>query len=101
MIGNGFQFQQTAWANNAGCENLSRNTPITTNIFHRFPFGKNQTVGLDPVIGQVGSGAARSIGGLDPRNAARFMTVPEFVKPKGGEYFFVPSISSLTDTIGV
>jgi len=81
-IANGFRFQQVNWGNTAN-----------------FPPLKNQTVGIEPIIGQAGGGAQRAVLGLDPQNAARQMSVPEFVKPLGGEYFFTPSISALTDKI--
>ncbi|KIP02827.1 DyP-type peroxidase [Phlebiopsis gigantea 11061_1 CR5-6] len=76
VIANGFRFQQIAWANTAN-----------------FPPAKLETPGLDAVIGQ---GTPRTSGGLDPNNQTKMFTVPQFVVPKGGEYFFVPSIPALT-----
>lgn len=65
----------------------------------RFPFGKNESAGIEGLIGQAGGGQPKETFGLDPQNATRGLTSPEFVKPQGGEYFFSPSISALKNTI--
>ena len=67
-------------------------------------FGKTENStpfipGFDPMIGQSGGGIARDTGGIDPNNATRRLSVPQFIKPRGGEYFFSPSIPALTDII--
>ena len=67
---------------------------------YSFPPNKNESPGDDPVIGQVGGGAARVAAGLDPLNDTRTFSIPEFITPRGGEYFFSPSISALANTIG-
>jgi len=38
--------------------------------------------------------------GLDPLNDKRIYTLEDFVIPKGGEYFFSPSLEALKKTIG-
>jgi len=81
-IGQGFRFQQKQWANNP-----------------TFPPAKNETVGLDPVIGQAGNDGARTTFGLNPFDPLRSYSVPAFIKSRGGEYFFSPSISALKNTI--
>lgn len=63
---------------------------------YRFPFSKPIAPGIDPIIGQS---PTRSTGGLDPLDQTKTFSVPLFVIPKGGEYFFMPSISALTSTI--
>ena len=79
-----FQFLQQSWAGNAN-----------------FPPGKNVPIGLDPIIGQKGN-AARDMFGFDPDNQAAELQLPfDFVVPKGGEYFFTPSISALKDTLAL
>ncbi|KAI0338774.1 peroxidase TAP [Trametopsis cervina] len=78
-IGNGFRFQQINWANTAN-----------------FPPLKTVTPGIEPLIGQA---SPRTAEGLDPANQSKSYTLPQFVIPKGGEYFFSPSISALTGTI--
>ncbi|KAF8322306.1 peroxidase TAP [Clavulina sp. PMI_390] len=82
VIANGFRFQQTAWMDSS-----------------TFPFLKNETVGIEPIMGQVGGGASKTFFGADPRDASRSFTMPEFIKPLGGEYFFSPSITALNYTI--
>ncbi|KAF8319031.1 Dyp-type peroxidase [Clavulina sp. PMI_390] len=78
-IGNSFRTQQAVWANVAS-----------------FPPGKTPAnSGLDPVIGQ----GQRTVNGLNPYNTGKSYSVPSFVKARGGEYFFVPSISALTQVI--
>ena len=53
---------------------------------------------LDPIIGQGTN--PRSMSGLDPLNDKTIYTFEDFVIPKGGEYFFSPSITALAETIG-
>lgn len=98
-IANGFQFIQQcmspsswpfddylliytlAWANNPG-----------------FIFGKNVPPGLDPIIGQTTDGGVRVLSGANPdpkKQNDNLSLTAEWVIPKGGEYFFAPSISAL------
>ncbi|KAI0804737.1 peroxidase [Irpex lacteus] len=76
-IGNGFRTQQEVWANAAA-----------------FPFGKTESIGLDPVIGQ----GDRTTYGLNAQNVTESYSVPSFVISNGGEYFFSPSITALVET---
>lgn len=80
-ITNGFAFMQKNWANNPN-----------------FPFGEKtpEVPGLDPIIGQ----GDRKLSGTDPNNPATELSVPEFVLPRGGEYFFSPSLKALKETLG-
>ncbi|KAJ7731151.1 fungal peroxidase [Mycena maculata] len=80
-IGNGFQFLQKFWADNA-------------NFVHA-------GVGLDPIIGAA-AGAQRVITGLDPTNDTKTTTLTiDFVVSRGGEYFFTPSLSAIANTLSV
>ena len=79
-LAEGFEFTQASWANNPA-------------------FVKAGT-GRDPVIGQQGSDAPSKLeirtqwGRRDA--AVRSADFGEFVRHKGGEYFFAPAISTLT-----
>ncbi|KAM6499969.1 hypothetical protein JOM56_005477 [Amanita muscaria] len=84
-ISNGFRFLQTLWANNPA-----------------FPFTETtpQQPGFDAIIGQAPAGQTRSLSGTDPDNPATSLTLPVlWVVPRGGEYFFSPSINALKGTI--
>ncbi|KAG6816227.1 hypothetical protein H0H87_007598 [Tephrocybe sp. NHM501043] len=77
-INTGFAFIQRSWANNAS-----------------FPPGAAPAVpGLDPIIGQ----GLRTFSGTDPNTPSTNLTAPEFVIPRGGEYFFSPSLKGLKET---
>ncbi|POS72801.1 dyp-type peroxidase [Diaporthe helianthi] len=88
-LGNGFQFLQKAWANAVN-----------------FPPGAppGQTPGFDPLIGQIDNTVhnegPRNMTGANPADVAASMDLgfQVWVVPKGGEYFFSPSISVLRDT---
>ncbi|TFK38587.1 hypothetical protein BDQ12DRAFT_631188 [Crucibulum laeve] len=83
-ITNSFQLLQQGWANNAA-----------------FPFTEKtpQVPGLDAIIGQ---GPGRQLSGIDPNNpATELVLTQDWVIPRGGEYFFSPSIKSLKDTIAL
>jgi len=54
--------------------------------------------GLDPIIGQKGS-ADRSFSGADVEEPVKELSAPLWVLPKGGEYFFTPSIATLRDVL--
>ncbi|KAI0636148.1 peroxidase TAP [Trametes polyzona] len=78
LLSRGFQFIQRFWANNPS-----------------FP-PKNVTPGFDAIIGQTNDSSTRTINGMDPKNPSGSLSLPvEWVVPKGGEYFFVPSIPAL------
>ena len=67
------------WANNTG-----------------FPIQKPVEPGFDPIIGQVQDITSRTLTGTNPNDQNTSLTLPtEWVVPKGGEYFFVPSITAL------
>ncbi|KUJ16039.1 Dyp-type peroxidase [Mollisia scopiformis] len=82
QIAVGFQFLQKTWANNPN-----------------FLARKNVTVpGFDAIIGQAANGGPRAmdING-DTNNPNSFKLPVEWVISKGGEYFFLPSISALRE----
>lgn len=80
-IGTQFEFQQGSWAN--GVQFVE------------------QGVGLDPLIGQgsmvTGQRWPRAWG--DASNKAE-VTMGGFIKPRGGDYFFTPSVSFLHNLAG-
>jgi len=80
-IAKGFQFLQQAWADN---DNFP---PFSGNI--------SPPPGLDPLIGQ----GIRTMIGLDPVQPLKPTSFGVFITPKGGEYFFSPSISGLKSKI--
>ncbi len=91
-IPNGFEFLQISWANNPDFV-----SPIAGPKHH--PDGTVVHTGLDPIIGQAGTGARvmdepvpnYPIGGI--RSS---LNLPNpFIVPRGGAYFFAPSIPSL------
>ncbi|THV05908.1 peroxidase TAP [Dendrothele bispora CBS 962.96] len=83
----GFQFIQKTWANNPGF----LNTAVDSNL-------KPIQPGLDSIIGQ-NADQARGVVGTDPANPDGSLTIPRFIVPQGGEYFFSPSISALKNVI--
>jgi deferrochelatase/peroxidase EfeB len=77
-ISNGFAFIQGQWANE---RNFVR-----------------PGVGFDAVLGQLSKSEQVDITGLFPQNATKAIklnAVSPFVVPRGGEYFFTPSMSAL------
>jgi hypothetical protein len=57
-------------------------------------------VGFDPIIG-ANHGQPRNVGGaIDPDSPSSTLTMTtDFVVPRGGEYFFAPSLSAILNTI--
>ncbi|KAM5541403.1 hypothetical protein V8D89_004957 [Ganoderma adspersum] len=88
-ITNGFQFIQHSWANNV-----------------TFPIDKDPIVpGFDTIIGQNGVDGGvrvRCMTGVLPNNTGASFTLPaDWVVPKGGEYFFSPSVVALRSTFAL
>ncbi|KAI0204929.1 Dyp-type peroxidase [Astrocystis sublimbata] len=86
---NGFHFMQQSWANNKNFPPTDKSDP------------KVDTPGIDPIIG-VGPDGLRSMVGANPDLMASNETLnfaAKWVIPRGGEYFFVPSISVLKTTL--
>jgi len=103
-----FEFLQGTWANNPGfISGLAAQIPRPSDP------AQIVTVGVDPIIGQIVSGQARSsdepvpnypIGNV--RSSLHFPAIGNaeglpaaFVVPKGGAYFFVPSLRALRTTL--
>jgi len=87
-LNKGFSFIQKSWVN------TTTFPPKKTN-----PDGSPLSPGFDPIIGQAGS-KARSMVGFDPKAQQNSLALPdEFVVARGGEYFFVPSITALKQVI--
>ena len=78
-IEQGFQLIQKQWANTVS-----------------FPPDVGVQPGFDPIIGQVPKSAAQLQTNLFNAN----VSIAKFVTMRGGQYFFVPSISALKDTLG-
>ena len=71
------------WANNTG-----------------FPFNRpaNITPGFDPIIGQDANPTARELEGWNPNSQSTELKLSaQWVVPKGGEYFFSPSLVALKE----
>ena len=70
-----------------------------------FPPNKPVRPGFDPIFGQTGKedqSVHRYMAGTNPYSERELMTFPQrFIVPRGGEYFFVPSISTLRNHIAV
>lgn len=78
IIGNGFAFLQGQWANNRDFVRLG--------------------TGIDAVLGQLSKSEEVNMTGMFPQDAKRAVklnAVSPFVIPRGGEYFFTPSMSAL------
>ncbi|KAI0833770.1 peroxidase TAP [Trametes gibbosa] len=85
-IPNGFQFIQHSWAN---ATNFPPKQPVPPSTQPVLP-------GFDPLIGQTNADSARSLIGTDPNNQDASLTLPtEWILPRGGEYFFSPSLPAL------
>jgi Dyp-type peroxidase family len=83
-IDNGFHFIQEAWCNDVAFP-IKLLPPVIS--------------GYDPIVGMNGS-KPRNM--FDPKTQGKDLKLPfNFVVPKGGEYFFAPSISTLRDELAV
>ncbi|KAK3112445.1 hypothetical protein LTR53_011282 [Teratosphaeriaceae sp. CCFEE 6253] len=81
-IASGFQFLQQTWANSPGFS--------------------QEGSGLDAVMGQSNTEKTVNMKGLFPQDEQKPLAlsgVNRFVVPKGGEYFFTPSMSALRTTL--
>ncbi|THV05906.1 Dyp-type peroxidase [Dendrothele bispora CBS 962.96] len=85
----GFQFIQQSWANAPDFLDLA----VDSNL-------KKIEPGLDSIIGQ-NADQARGVVGTDPAKPDGSISIPRFIVPRGGEYFFSPSISALRDVIAL
>ncbi|RMZ85686.1 hypothetical protein DV736_g6562, partial [Chaetothyriales sp. CBS 134916] len=78
-LSNAFSFMQQRWANNPGFKPLAP--------------GVSGEVGFDPMIGQSLTGPTSASVNLG--NPTRPLILARWVISRGGEYFFVPSMSTL------
>jgi hypothetical protein len=58
--------------------------------------------GFDAIIGQTNEGGVREMTGTNPGDPNATLNLTEhWVKTRGGEYFFSPSIRALKDTFAL
>lgn len=58
--------------------------------------------GFDPIIGQGPNPSARTLVGTNPQSQSNELTFnAQWVVPKGGEYFFSPSLKVLKETFAL
>jgi len=88
VLSKGFSFIQKSWVN------TTTFPPQKTN-----PDGSPLSPGFDALIGQANA-QTRSLVGFDPKAQQNTLQLPnEFVIARGGEYFFVPSLTALKEVI--
>ncbi|MCJ1240810.1 hypothetical protein MMC14_008814 [Varicellaria rhodocarpa] len=76
---------RVGWANNTG-----------------FPINKPIAPGFDAIIGQAPDAGPRTLSGTNPNSQSTELALnADWVVPKGGEYFFSPSIPALKGTFAV
>ncbi|KAG6868853.1 hypothetical protein C0993_008982 [Termitomyces sp. T159_Od127] len=96
-IENGFAFIQRTWANSANFPPQAANAGVDAGcvdlVSETSPILSMDR--LDPIIGQ----GKRTIVGTDPNDPTKNLSLPDFVIPRGGEYFFSPSIKGLKETL--
>jgi len=79
---------------------------LNARINQQFEFLQRAWLNTGEFLGQVGAGRCPIVGNNDSRIGDQFVSpdrpapitnLPRFVKMRGGEYFFVPSIAALTE----
>ena len=100
-IVNQFEFVQQSWANNPGFVSAA----IPALVKHRPGDGTPVSVGFDPIIGQQADHTQprttdEPVPNYPTGNVRSTLDEPEdFVRPTGGAYFFVPSLSALRNEL--
>jgi len=90
-----------AWANNPNFPPQTPEVPGSVSLFNVFPTSMDDDSSfsfrrLDPIIGQ----GVRQLTGTDPDDPTQLLAnIPDFVIPRGGEYFFSPSVKALKETL--
>lgn len=107
-IPQGFQFIQQSKEIFPNTSQSLANSPLGWADNSHFPPKKPIAApGIDPIIGQISpvnqnNPPSRSLVGTDPNDQAHSLELPiNWVVPKGGEYFFSPSISALKSTLAL
>ncbi|OJT05278.1 Peroxidase 2 [Trametes pubescens] len=87
-LADGFTFIQKTWANQP--------------FFPPKVLGPVPIPGFDAIIGQATDETSRTIAGTDPLNSTGTLHLPtEWVVPRGGEYYFSPSLPALRSTFAL
>ena len=104
-IKNGFQFLQQSKSSRApGGVSVTAVDDICAGWANaiKFPPKKPIDPGFDPIIGQAPDEGIRTMSGSNPKDQnGELQLDSQFVVPKGGEYFFSPSIPALKQTFAL